>query len=75
MSKHECKKLSYVSVEMAAGYQQMIGVKSKTPIWFVCIEGRYGIFLDNMQRTNYKLLHTLQQTSQLYFDPRLPHLF
>ena len=43
MSKHECNKLSYVSVEMAAGYQQMIGAKPKTPIWFVCVEGRYGI--------------------------------
>ena len=43
MSKHVYKKQSYVSVEMVAGYQQMVGVKPKTPIWFVCIQGRYGI--------------------------------
>ena len=43
MSKHESKMLSYVSMEMAVGYQQIIGVKPEAPIWFVCIEGGYGI--------------------------------
>ena len=57
MSEHECKMQSYVSVEMAAGYQQMIRVKPKTPIWFVCIEGRYGNC--NFNDINFSDIHTV----------------
>ena len=57
MSKHECKTLSCISVEMAAGYQQIIGVKLYTPIWFVCVESSYGI--SNFSDANLSDIHTV----------------
>ena len=49
--------MGYVSVEMAAGYQQMIGVKPYTTIWFVCIDGSDGIC--NSSDINWSDIHTV----------------